>query len=759
MTEPGSSDMPPRFRGPASARPAILRGRGERSIVLGAAAVTAAFSVAALMAGPWAILFDDIQELVASGGGAFALALAWRRTECPSRRLDLAMAAALGSAFLGMVMWDLSHTVGTDLTMAGDSVFVVGACVGAAAVVRAIFAPVQRDRLLGVAIDTVIVFLAGIAVVAALWRSSILTPGDRTASVGAVLLIAATAGCAFTLFARRVGWATPGPWALLAGTAVLAVSWLMWIANPSTPSAVDLPDFMFSAGLLIMAYGTLGWDTTPSDSPAFDRIATVFNSILPVAAIVGSLALLALTRETDFADLLGIATAAVIVTSAARQLHLYARVARARAALGVRTAEVQAAVAALEREAAQRQRLEAEREAMQERMVESQRLESIGRLAGGVAHDFNNLLTAIRGYADLAGLRLPADDEGQADLAAIRHAADQASSLTRQLLAFSRNQQLRPSVVDLGDVVLGAEPLLRRLLGERIELVVRPAPDLWAVLVDPSQLESIIVNLAVNARDAMESGGQLTIETANAELDQDYARTHSDVAAGAYAMLSVADTGTGMDDATLAHMFEPFFTTKGPGRGTGLGLSTVYGTVRQSGGHIAVSSEVGRGTTFRVYLPRTEAARAVGGAAAAASSSGAAHEVILVAEDEGVVRDMVVAALKRRGYTVLAVPSGEEALDVLGRDQPEVGILLTDVVMSGMDGLELIDRARRMHPGLHAICMSGYTPLALSSGPGPKGVEFLGKPFTLEALEQAIRKILGESHSKSDKPARTDRQP
>jgi signal transduction histidine kinase len=744
MTEPPLSGASRPARGTVGVRTLLAPAAEPRVVLLGAVLLTAAASVAALVGGSLAILFDDIQELTASGGGGLALLLAGRRRTGLERRLDLALAAALGSAALGMALWDLSHPLGSWLRMAGNVVFVAGACTGVGAVVRSIFTLIPRDRLFGIAIDAAIVFLAGIAMVAALWRSSVLAAGDELASVGAVLLLAACAGCAFALFVRRIGWATRGPWILLAGTTILGTSWLLWIANPSTPSSVDLSDFMFSGGLLTMAYGTLGWDTTPSESPAFDRVAAVFNSLLPVAAIVGSLGLLAVTQGHDLADLLGIATSAVIITAAVRQLHLYAREARSRAALAARTAEVQSAVAALEKEAAERQRLEAEREAMQERLIESQRLESIGRLAGGVAHDFNNLLTAIRGYTDLAAMRLPDDDEGQEDLAAVRHAADQASSLTRQLLAFSRNQQLRPSVVDLGEVVVATEPLLRRLLGERIELVFRPAEHQWPVLVDPSQLESIIVNLAVNARDAMESGGRLTIGTANVEIDRGDARVNEDLVPGRYATLSVADTGVGMDEATLARIFEPFFTTKGQGRGTGLGLSTVYGTVRQSGGHISVRSEPGRGTTFEIFLPKTEVVGGASEAGVPAPPLRAARETILVAEDEDVVRSMVVAALRQRGYAVLAVSNGEEALEALARHQSEIGILLTDVVMPGIDGLELIERARRTHPGLHAICMSGYTPLALTSSPDRQQVEFLTKPFTLAGLEQAIHKVLND---------------
>ncbi len=745
----GSDDVPQaradeeHVSGKASGPARVGLARDGRTIVFVAAVLTAVGAILALAGGAYALLFDDVQELVAAGGGGLALAVAGRRSDGP-RGLRTAVGLALGSAWLGMLAWDLSYGIGSPLAVVGDVVFVAGAGVGIVAVARATFGGIQRDRLIGVAIDTLIVFLAGTAIVAALWRTSAVAPGDRIASAGAVVLISASAGCAFGLLARRVGWSTPGPWFVLAGATTVGASWLLWIGNPTAPTSVDLSDFMFSGGLLLISYGVVTWDVRPSRSLAFERVTVVFNSLLPVAAIVVSLGLLALSRGSDFTGLLGIATSAVIVTSAVRQLHLYSRESRARTALVTRTAELQTALAALEQEIAERRRLEAEREAMQERMLESQRLESIGRLAGGVAHDFNNLLTTIRGYADLAGLRLPVDDEGQADIEAVRHASDQAASLTAQLLAFSRNQRLSPSVVDLGDVVSGAEPMLRRLLGERIELVVRSAADLWPVLVDPSQFESIIVNLSVNARDAMDSGGRLTIETANVEVDDDYARMEAEVTPGPYAMVAVSDTGRGMDAATLARIFEPFFTTKGPGKGTGLGLATVYGTVRQSGGYIVVSSIPGQGSTFRIYLPRTQNVEAPAEPAVAEATPRTVRATILVAEDEDSVRAMITSALRRRGYTVLAVQSGDEALAELERNQSEIGVLLTDVVMPGISGLELIQRARRGRPSLRAICMSGYMPIAFEVGRGVPDVRFIGKPFTLSSLEDTIREVLGD---------------
>ena len=412
-----------------------------------------------------------------------------------------------------------------------------------------------------------------------------------------------------------------------------------------------------------------------------------------------------------------------------------------RTALAQRSEELQAAVASLQAEIAERQRLEGEGAAMREQIAQGQRLESIGRLAGGVAHDFNNLLTAIRGYADLADADAAAGEDVRDDLQGIRQAADQAAALTRQLLAFSRNQELRPTVVDLDELVGGIEPLLRRLLGEHIRIVFRQAGDLWPVLIDQARIESVLVNLAVNARDAMPDGGTLTIQTANVQLDEGYARAHDEVAPGEYVMLAVSDTGEGMDASTLAHIFEPFFTTKDQGKGTGLGLASAYGTVRQSGGHIWVYSEVGHGTMFKVYLPRTDSTAPVAAPRPARAAAGG-HELVLVAEDEVFVREMVVDALRQRGYTVIAVPTGQAALEVLAGDDRPIAVLLTDAVMPGMTGLELIDAARARRPDLPAILMSGYTAQTVDERGLAEDIGFLEKPFTLVALEDAIRGAL-----------------
>jgi two-component system cell cycle sensor histidine kinase/response regulator CckA len=382
------------------------------------------------------------------------------------------------------------------------------------------------------------------------------------------------------------------------------------------------------------------------------------------------------------------------------------------------------------------------RKEIETQLMQAQKMDAIGRLAGGVAHDFNNLLTAIGGYAELVAATFDPSDPRQAHVTGIRQATDHAASLTRQLLTFSRGQDLRPSVISLSRVVTTVEPMLRRLLGEPIELVVRADPGAWLTVADRSQVEAILVNLAVNARDAMPDGGTLTIETGNVELDERYRLHHAEVKPGQYAMLTVTDTGVGMDAATMAHIFEPFFTTKDAGSGTGLGLSTVYGTVHQSGGYVWVYSEPGHGTTFKVYLPRTsQSGDAEIEAATPTPQPKAQHETILVAEDEAVVREMVVAALERLGYRVMAASTGEEAVRLIDRLGEEIDLLLSDVVMPGMSGPDLLDRARRTRPELRAIFMSGYTALTIGR-PIQSGVTLLEKPFSGARLGEVVREIL-----------------
>jgi PAS domain S-box-containing protein len=383
------------------------------------------------------------------------------------------------------------------------------------------------------------------------------------------------------------------------------------------------------------------------------------------------------------------------------------------------------------------------RKDIEAQLLQSQKMDAIGRLAGGVAHDFNNLLTAIGGYAELVGSTLDPADPRQAHIGGIHQATDHAASLTRQLLAFSRSQELRPAVIDLSQVVTNLAPMLRRLLGERIELIVKPTEEPCRTLADRNQFEAVLVNLAVNARDAMPAGGSLAIETSNVELDETNWLRDATVSPGRYAGLVVSDTGIGMDAATLGHVFEPFFTTKPPGSGTGLGLATVYGTVKQSGGYIWVYSEPGLGTTFKVYLPWTAEAASPAESEPVPSQHGPVrgHETILVAEDEAVVREMVVASLERLGYRVMAASTGEEAVRLIDRLGDEIDLLLSDVVMPGMSGPDLYDHARRTRPGLRAIFMSGYTSLSLGR-PIPDGITLLEKPFSAARLDQVVRDTL-----------------
>jgi PAS domain S-box-containing protein len=385
---------------------------------------------------------------------------------------------------------------------------------------------------------------------------------------------------------------------------------------------------------------------------------------------------------------------------------------------------------------------------LEEKFLQVQRLEAVGRLAGGVAHDFNNLLTVIQGCVDLSLREARADDPNRQRIQEIERAAGRAAGLTQQLLAFSRRQVQEPLVLDLNLAVSEMEKMLRRLIGEDVALRFTPGERLWRVRADPGQIGQILLNLAVNARDAMPEGGTLTVETHNVELDETYALRHVVVAPGRYVMLAVSDTGVGMDAATLEHAFEPFFTTKERGKGTGLGLSTVYGIVKQSGGYIWAYSEPGRGTTFKIYLPRCDAGpdrRA--GAGQAAPSIPKGTETILVVEDEDMVRDVIRMVLESCGYRVILTGGGREGLDaVRGFDGP-IHLLLTDVVMPGLSGREVAREACRVRPDMRVLYISGYTDDAIvSRGILMPGVEFLHKPFTRQSLARKVREILDGGH-------------
>jgi two-component system, cell cycle sensor histidine kinase and response regulator CckA len=381
---------------------------------------------------------------------------------------------------------------------------------------------------------------------------------------------------------------------------------------------------------------------------------------------------------------------------------------------------------------------------LQDQLRQAQKMEAIGRLAGGVAHDFNNLLSVIMGYVSLAIDGIHEGDPLRQQLDEVMGASERARDLTRQLLAFSRQQVLEPRIVDLNRVIGQLERMLERLIGEDVELVAIKAPDLGQVLVDPSQIEQVVMNLVVNARDAMPKGGKLTIETANVQLDETYAADHENVVAGPHVMLAVVDTGHGMDRATQARIFEPFFTTKEVGRGTGLGLSTVFGVVRQSGGHVWVYSEPGKGAAFKVYLPRVTGTEPVL-QAQRVTSPRASTETVLVLEDEAQVRRVVVAMLQRGGYRVIEASRAEEALEAAKDPTRTIDVLLTDIVMPGMSGPEVVKRIREIRPDLKAICMSGYTDeTVVRHGILESGIAFLQKPITPDSLRQKVRSVLDD---------------
>jgi CheY-like chemotaxis protein len=371
-------------------------------------------------------------------------------------------------------------------------------------------------------------------------------------------------------------------------------------------------------------------------------------------------------------------------------------------------------------------------------------MEAVGRLAGGIAHDFNNLLTIITGYTDLALSRASIPLEIRSDIERIENAAGRAAALVRQLLAFSRKQVLQPKTIDLNDVVLNLDKLLRRLMEDNIEMVTHTQENVGKVKADPAQIEQVIMNLVVNARDAMPEGGRIVLETSNVDLDASYADEHITVKAGRYVMLAVSDGGIGMSQDTLAHIFEPFYTTKASGSGTGLGLSTVYGIVKQSGGYIWVYSESGKGSTFKVYLPRVdEPVESVASTLPPAQQMQRGSETILLVEDEEAVRELIRTVLAEHGYEVIAARDPQHAIDIAFYHTSKIDMLLTDVVMPGMSGRELATSVTVRRPGIRVLFMSGYTDNVITTGGMlEKGIAFLQKPFSPITLARKVREVL-----------------
>ncbi|MFN8575044.1 MAG: ATP-binding protein [Gemmatimonadaceae bacterium] len=384
------------------------------------------------------------------------------------------------------------------------------------------------------------------------------------------------------------------------------------------------------------------------------------------------------------------------------------------------------------------------RRQLEEQLRQSQKLEAVGSLAGGVAHDFNNILTVIRGHAGLLADTLSPDDTGQLDLREISRAAERAAALTRQLLAFSRKQVLQPTALDLNDVVTALMSMLRRLIGEHIQIAFEPAPALGIVTADPTQMEQVIVNLVLNARDAMPAGGRVRITTENLVLDADGDRERvPDLPTGPCVVLTVSDSGHGVAPEHRERIFEPFFSTKEVGKGTGLGLSTVFGIVKQSGGHITLESEVGRGASFRIYLPMSGPSSKQNTPVSLSAAALPGVETILLTEDDDTVRVLVQRVLEARGYTVLPAHDAAEALRLYESHAREIGLLLTDVVMPGMSGVDLAAEIQRRNPGIRTLYMTGYAAEDIDKhGLLARGAPLLRKPFTGPGLELAVRAVL-----------------
>ena len=408
------------------------------------------------------------------------------------------------------------------------------------------------------------------------------------------------------------------------------------------------------------------------------------------------------------------------------------------------------------RHSIERKALEREHTALEEQLLQAQKLESIGQLAGGIAHDFNNLMTPIIGYAQMGLTTLPEEYRERVYLEEILKAADRATNLIQQLLAFSRRQVVELQVIDLNSLLVNIDMMLQRLIGEDVELVILPSENLGAVKVDPTQIEQVVVNLAVNARDAMPEGGTLIVETSNIEFGEEELNNHPDMAAGPYVMFAVSDTGHGMSEAVKAHLFEPFYTPKEKGKGTGLGLSTCYGIIAQNKGYIWVYSEIGSGTTFKIYLPSSDVMPQGTERPSGVKSNELPRgsETVLLVEDEEQVRVLAARVLRQQGYTVLQASNGVEALSIASRHADgEIDLLLTDVVMPLIGGRELSIKLRDIHPNVRVIYTSGYTDEAvIRHGMLKPGTDFVQKPYSLAGLTQKIRSVLDEPR---EEPATT----